>query len=212
DEIVGDHIGAVPARCLDQSRKPLWMHEVVAVHDGDPLAPCHRQRPVTRGGGTSVPVATHYANTVIFRRQSNYYPYAIIGSGVIEDDDLEVAKALSLSRRDRLGQMCSAVVVGHDDADARRRNRVLGQVGRLHRAIRSRVRISWSDPPTDLLARIPENSANRLANNPNDQPACMMMCATPPVSLRCAAPHCRPSSFALLPLPAGSRCGLPCAS
>src|SRR5258708_38060585 len=73
DDVVGHHVGVVAAGHLDKRRQPVGVHEVVAVHDGDPFALGKPKRSVARGSWSSIMTTPHQANSRVFRHQSRHY-------------------------------------------------------------------------------------------------------------------------------------------
>ena len=96
------------------------MHEIIAVHDGDPIALGEGERPVAGRARPAILLASKKANARIVAHGLGDDPDAVIGRRIIRDDELELAQALTAHRCDGLGQIGAGVVVGHDDADDRR--------------------------------------------------------------------------------------------
>src|SRR5262249_5740155 len=194
DEVVRYHIGIVAAGHLDKRRQPVGVHEVVAVHDGNPLAFCQRKRSVARRGGPAIAFASDKANSRIFGHQFSYDPGTLIARRIVGNDDLEIAQALPLDRSNGIRQVRGTVVVGHDDADRRPKRHALRKIGRSHREILS-FAVAFCSAPGMILRPFSENPALSPAKNPNDQPACIAIAAMPAAAAhasRCLTPKARP--------------------
>ena len=93
------------------------MHEIVAVHDRDPITPRESERLVSRRGRAAVSRASNKTNSRIAGDGLSDDRCAVISRGVIGDDELELAEALSAHRRDGVRQIGRAIMIGHDHAD-----------------------------------------------------------------------------------------------
>ncbi len=94
------------------------MHDVVAVGDGDPGAAGGVQGAVAGGGRPLVGMLDQDVDPRVGPRQRLGDVGAVIGGGVIDQDQLPVGQGLALKRSDGLSQMARAVVVGHHHRNA----------------------------------------------------------------------------------------------
>ena len=94
EQVVGHDVGGIPLRKLNERLQPGRVHAVVAVHDGDPLAPRCGNSLVARRARTSPDVARDQPDAVIFLHHLPDDADTGIGRCIVRHDDLEIGQRL----------------------------------------------------------------------------------------------------------------------
>ncbi|MDH6634939.1 UNVERIFIED_ORG: hypothetical protein M2438_000114 [Methylobacterium sp. SuP10 SLI 274] len=134
-QVVRDDVRTVPIRRIEQDAEPLRMDEIVVVDDRQPRTARGLDAAVARAGRAKIRVEPDQPDTVVALAIGLDDGRAVVARAVVDDDQFEVADALSEHGLDRGCEIAAAPIVRHDDGDTgtgRPLRRTLHQETRSH--------------------------------------------------------------------------------
>ncbi len=116
-QVIGNDVGAVPLGRRDQALQPIGMHQVVAVHHGDPSTSRGVEAQVARHTGAAVGRSTKQPHSSVGVGNRGYQVCAAVGGCVVGNNHFNVAQALRQGGLQSSFDVSAAVVVGHGNRD-----------------------------------------------------------------------------------------------